>query len=109
MPVHIPGRLDEHAAGAAGGVQELLVAGLGVQHLHHVADDRCGGIERAAVPALRQGEVAQEVFIDLTEDIYGAVLGDVLEDADDPRNVLEDADDPRKELRLLLRDQLSVA
>ena len=45
VPVHIPGRLDEHAAGTAGGVQELLVAGLGVQHFHHVADDGGGGIE----------------------------------------------------------------
>ena len=98
VSVHIPRCLDKHAAGTAGGVEELLVTGPRVQHLHHIAHDGGRRIEGSAVLTLRQGKVAEEVFIDLAKDVHGAVFGDIL----------ENADDVGEQLRLLLRHELGV-
>ena len=62
---------------------------------HHVANNGRRRIECAAVLALRQRKVAEEVLIDLAENINGAVF----------RNVLEDANDVGKQLRFFFRDR----
>ena len=98
MGVHVPRSLDKHAAGTASGIEKFFIAGLRVQHLHHIAHDGGRRIEGSAVLTLRQGKVAEEVFIDLAKDVHGAVFGDIL----------ENADDVGEQLRLLLRHELGV-
>ena len=96
--VHVPRSLDKHAAGTASGIEKFFIAGLRVQHFDHIPHDCGRRIEGPAVLTLCQGEVAEEVFIDLAEDINGAVFGDIL----------ENADDVGEQLRLLLRHELGV-
>lgn len=98
MGVHVPRSLDKHAAGTASGIEKFFIAGLRVQHFDHIPHDCGRRIEGPAVLTLCQGEVAEEVFIDLAEDINGAVFGDILENA---HNV-------GQQLRLLLRHKLGV-
>ena len=69
VPVHVAGSLNEHAARSAGGVEKLLLAGYGLEDFDHVLDDRGGGVERAAVLSFGEGEVAEEVFVYLAEEV----------------------------------------
>ena len=73
------GALYEHAAGATGGVQNTAVEGL--DDRDDELDEGGGGEELAALLALRHGEVAQEVLVDLAEDVTLDVHGDRVEDA----------------------------
>ena len=98
MVVHISSCLDKHTSRTAGGVEEHLVAGSRLQHLHHISNNRGGGIEGTAVLTFLQGEVAQEEFINFTEEVNADIFGDVL----------EDADDFGEQFRLFLRHKLSV-
>ena len=66
-------RLDEHAGGAAARVVDAALVRL--QHLHEEPHDRARGVELAALPALGQGELLQEVLVDVTQDVRGAGLG----------------------------------
>ena len=63
--------LDEHAAGAAAGVIDAALVGL--QHLDQQPDDGAGRVELAAALALGAGEAAEEVLIDPSENVAGAV------------------------------------
>lgn len=67
------GRLDEHAAGAAGGVEDAAVVGL--ENFHDEADDGGGGVELAAFLPLGHGELAEEVFVDEPEGVAVFVHG----------------------------------
>lgn len=63
-------RLHEHAAGAAAGIVDAaFVRG---EHLDEEADDALRGVELAAFFALSAGELAEEVFVDATEDVFRA-------------------------------------
>ena len=64
-------RLDEHAAGAAGGVVDA--AFVGGEHLDEAAHDAGRGVELAAVLALGAGEAGEEILVNAAEQIYGAV------------------------------------
>ena len=68
------GALHEHAAGAAGGIEDAPVKGL--QHLDQEADDAGGREELAALLPLAHGEGAEEVFIDLPEGVALQIGGD---------------------------------
>jgi len=69
---HYPGALNEHAAGAAGGVEHNTA--VGVQDVGDERDQRDGGEELAAVVGLLVGELGEEVFVDAAEDIAGDAL-----------------------------------
>ena len=65
--------LDEHAAGAAGGVVDAaLVRG---DHLDEEADDAGGGVELAAVLALGARKLGEEVLEDAPEEVLGPAGG----------------------------------
>jgi hypothetical protein len=68
------GGLDEHAAGAAGGVEDAAVVGL--EDFDDEADDGGGRVEFAAFLAFAHGEFAEEVFVDEAEGIAALVHGD---------------------------------
>jgi len=77
---HEAGRLHEHAARAAGGVEDAAVEGL--DHLGEQLHDAGGRVELAAALALAHGELAEEVFVDAAEGVEverGRDLGDLLE------------------------------
>ena len=80
MLVHITSCLNEHTAGTTGRIQELLITAFGVKNIYHVTNNSCRCIECTTVFTFRQCEVAQEVFVNLTKDINGAVLGNILKD-----------------------------
>jgi hypothetical protein len=65
-------RLHEHAARAAGGVEDAALIGL--DHLDQQADDAFRRIELAALLALGGGELAQEVLVDAAQDVLGRAL-----------------------------------
>ena len=77
--------LDEHAGGAAAGVVDAAFVGL--EHFDQQPDDGARGVELAALAALGQGELLQEVLVDAAEDVRGAGLGaadlDVADHVDD--------------------------
>ncbi|MNE90872.1 hypothetical protein D3C80_1884210 [compost metagenome] len=60
-------RLDEHAARTAAGVIHLAV--VGVEHRHQGFHDTGRGIELPTLLAFGQGELAEEVFVYLTEQV----------------------------------------
>jgi hypothetical protein len=64
--------LDEHAAAAAAGVEDPALVGFEHfdQQLHH----RAGGVELSAFFALRQCELAEEVFEDPPEHVFALRL-----------------------------------
>ena len=66
--------LDEHAAGAAGGVDDGLT-GLRVEDLHEQVDDVAGGEELAGLLAGRLGELPQQVLIRCAEHVALDVVG----------------------------------
>jgi hypothetical protein len=68
--------LDEHAAGAAAGIEDY--ASLGLQHRHQSADNGHRREVLAAALALRRGELADEVLIDASDQVFTAVV--LLED-----------------------------
>ena len=68
------GALHEHAAGAAGRVEDAAVEGL--DDADDELDDGGGGEELAALLALAHGEVAEEVFVNLAEGVPLDVHGD---------------------------------
>ena len=68
------GALDEHAAGAAGRVEDAALEGF--DDADDELDDGGGGEELAALLALAHGEVAEEVFVDLAEGVSLDVYGD---------------------------------
>ncbi len=73
-------RLHEHAAGAAGGVEDAAVERL--DDLDDQADDAARRVELAALLALGAGELAEEVLVDAAEGVVvdgGGNLGDLLE------------------------------
>ena len=59
--------LDEEAAGAHGGVVDAALVGL--EHLDDQGDDGLRSEVLAALLALGEGELAEEVFVDLAEDV----------------------------------------
>ena len=61
--------LNEHASGAAAGVE--YPAFVGLEHFHQKIDDTSGGVELTAFFAFGEGEFAKEVFKDVTEDVGG--------------------------------------
>mmetsp|Transcript_44311 Transcript_44311/g.78311 ORF Transcript_44311/g.78311 Transcript_44311/m.78311 type:complete len:886 (+) Transcript_44311:1866-4523(+) len=69
------GRLHEHAAGAAGGVEHL--AAVGLDDFGHQLDDGARREELAAALALAEREVGQEILVDLAEHVAGGVHRDV--------------------------------
>lgn len=76
------GTLDEHAAGAAGGVEDVAVVGL--EDLGEEADDAGGGVELSPTLPLGHGELGEEVFVDAAEGVVvggDGDLGDLLEEA----------------------------
>ena len=70
-------RLHKHAAGAAGGVEHG--AAVGLDDFHHQPHHGTRGKELPAALAFGQGELAQEVFIDLAEHIAGGIVRDIVE------------------------------
>ena len=75
------GALDEHAAGAAGGVEDVAVVGL--EDLGEEADDAGGGVELSPTLSLGHGELGEEVFVDAAEGVVvggDGDLGDLLEE-----------------------------
>ena len=73
-------RLHEHAAGAAGGVEDAAVEGF--DDFGQQLDDAGGRVELAAALALGHGEGAEEVFVDAAEGVVverGRNLGDLLQ------------------------------
>ena len=64
-----PGGVDEHAAGAAGGVVDLAVERL--DDVDDQADDRLRREELAAALALVRRELGQEVLVDEAERVAG--------------------------------------
>ena len=68
--------LDEETAGAHGGVVDAAFVGL--QHFDDEGDDGLGCVILAALFAFTQGELAEEVFVDMAEDVF-CVQGFVLE------------------------------
>jgi hypothetical protein len=74
MRLHEAGGLDEHAAGAARGIEDAAVVRL--QDFHDQFDDGGGRVEFAALLALAHGELAEEVFVDQTEGVAALVHGD---------------------------------
>ena len=66
-------RLDEHAGGAAAGVVDPALVGL--QHLDEEAHHSARGVELAALAALGQGELLQEVLVDVAQHVGGAGVG----------------------------------
>ena len=60
-------RLHEHAAGAAGGVEDAAVEGL--DDLREQPDDAARRVELAALLAFGAGELAEEVFVDAAEGV----------------------------------------
>ncbi|MGQ4810040.1 hypothetical protein NKDENANG_03485 [Candidatus Entotheonellaceae bacterium PAL068K] len=61
--------LHEESAGAHGRV--VNAAFVGLQHVDNEGDDGLGGVILAALFALTQGELAEEVFVDMAEDVSG--------------------------------------
>ncbi|MCY1296253.1 hypothetical protein D9M70_456280 [compost metagenome] len=62
-------RLHEHATAAAAGVVNLAV--VRVEHRHQGFDDAGRGVELPALFAFGAGELAEEVFVDLAEQVAG--------------------------------------
>ncbi len=72
--------LHEHAAGAAGGIEDAPVKRL--DHFDQQAHDGAGRVELAALLPFGAGEFAEEVFVDATEGIVVKAdgnLGDFLQ------------------------------
>ncbi|MNG26260.1 hypothetical protein D3C84_1112280 [compost metagenome] len=63
--------LHEHAARAAARVINLAV--VWVEHRHQGFDDAGGRVELPALLAFGAGELAEEVFVDLAEQVAGLV------------------------------------
>jgi hypothetical protein len=61
--------LDEHAAGAAAGVEDAALVRL--QHPHQQADDAHRREELAAELAFRRRELAEEILVDVAEQVTG--------------------------------------
>ena len=74
-------RLDEHAGGAAARVVDPALVRL--QHLDEEPHDRAGSVELAALAALGQGELLQEVLVDVAQHVSGAGLGSTDHDVAD--------------------------
>src|SRR5690606_20690806 len=88
---------DKEAAGTHGRV--VHAAGVGLEHFHDQGDDALGGVVLATLLALGQRELAQEVFIDMAEDVlavqvqlfaveYGPGKGGVGEGVDQPQQLV---------------------
>ena len=78
--LHEARALHEHAARAAGGVEDAPVEGL--DDLDEQPDDAARRVELAALLPLGAGELAEEVFVDAPEGVVvqrGGNLGDLLE------------------------------
>ena len=71
------GRLDEHAARSASRIEHG--AAVGLDDLDHEADDRARSEELTPALAFGKGELAEEVFVNLPEDIARGVLGNIVE------------------------------
>ncbi len=61
--------LDEHTSGSAAGIENPAFVGL--EHFHQEIDDTSGGVELAAFFAFGEGELPEEVFEDVAEDVGG--------------------------------------
>ncbi len=73
--------LHEEAAGAHGRVVDPALEGL--EHLDDEGDDGLGRVELAALLAFGQGELAEEVFVDVAEDVLGLQDGVLERDGGD--------------------------
>ena len=80
------GRLHEHAAGAARGVVDLAVEGF--EDLHDEPHDRGGSEELAALLALGECELAEEVLVDEPEPV---ALDRPRQRPQEPQQLSEDA------------------
>ena len=69
----------EHAAGATGRIEHG--AAVGFNDFHHQLHHRARSKKLAAALAFGKGKLAEEVFVDLAEDIAGGVIGDIVEAA----------------------------
>ncbi len=67
VPCTKRGALDEHAAGAAGRIEDAPVERL--DHLHDQLDERGRREELAALLPLGHGELAQKILVDLAEGV----------------------------------------
>jgi hypothetical protein len=63
-------RLHEHAAGAAAGIVDA--AFVGREHLDEEAHDALRGVELSAFLSLGAGKLAEEVFVNATENVFRA-------------------------------------
>ena len=72
---HEAGALDEHAAGAAGRVENPTVKRL--QHLDEQANDADRGIELTAPRPLRASELTEEILIDPPERVALGARGNL--------------------------------
>ena len=77
MLAHELGRLHKHAARTAGRVEDVTVVGF--DDLHDQLDERGGGEKLAAAMALAEGELAQEIFVDLAEGVAFDIHGNGIE------------------------------
>ena len=50
-------------------------AGEGLEHLNNDGDDGFWGVVLAAFVAFGEGELAEEIFVDVAEDILGVEIG----------------------------------
>ena len=73
VALHELGGVDEHAARAAGRVEDAAMVRL--DDLHDELDDGLGGVENATLLALALGELAQEVLVHLAEGVTRKVDG----------------------------------
>lgn len=60
--------LQQHAAGAAGGVIDGLTL-TRIENVNHESHDRAGGIELASLLVCQVGELFDQIFIRLSEDV----------------------------------------
>lgn len=74
MHLHETGGLDEHAAGAARGIEDAAMVRF--QDFHDQFDDGGGRVEFPALLALAHGELAEEIFVDEAESVADLVHGD---------------------------------
>ncbi len=61
--------LHEETAGTHGRVVDAALEGL--EHFHDQGDDALGRVVLAALLAFGQGELAEEIFVDVAEDVLG--------------------------------------
>ena len=67
--LHVVDGLQQHAAGAAGGVVNRIALAR-VEDVHHEPNDRARGVELAGLLVGDVGELLDQVFVGLAEDVH---------------------------------------